>query len=138
VAKVTQALMVMSMSLGLALAGCGDDSESVDMGQVDMGQDLSAAGTSCSVLAACILGAGGDVPTIQACIAKGSTKAMMLYGAVKACGYMICTMCAGVDSGTCLPVCSSTTDSSAGCVSCVQTMSQSSCSTELNACLADK
>jgi hypothetical protein len=121
--------MVAVFSMGAV--GCGDDSGDVDMTVIDM----SASGTTCSVIATCILGAGGDVPTIMACVAKGSTKAQGLYTALQTCGITHCTM--ATDAGA--AKCSSPTDPSAGCVSCATAAAQSAvCSTQLGACFADK
>jgi len=113
------------------LAGCGDDSATVDMTVVDM----SASGTTCGTIATCILGAGGNTTTIMGCVAKGTTQAQTKYQALQTCAITVCLM--ATDAGA--AACSSATDTSSGCVTCATAAGQSAaCSTQLNACFADK
>jgi hypothetical protein len=118
------------VSVALAGVGCGDDNA-----PVDLGADLSASGTPCNTIAVCISVAAGNLTLIQDCIAKGSPHGKTLYSTLQTCAYGQCTMTA--DGGQ--PSCTSSMDTSASCVTCVQAQAQgAACAAPLAACLNDK
>jgi hypothetical protein len=117
----------LALGVGLAVSGCGDDTTT--------SPDLSASGTTCGVIATCILQASGNVTAIQGCIAKGSSTAMMKYNSLQTCAITACTT--GTDAGA--AKCTSATDTSSGCVTCATAAAQSAgCMTQLTACTTDK
>jgi hypothetical protein len=121
-----------SLSLALcfaiaALGACGDDATDTP--------DMSAAPSTCGQIATCVLGAGGMVSAITACVAKGTAAAQMKYQALQGCAVTQCLMPG--DGGA--AACTSAMDKSAGCVSCATAAGQSAaCSTQLTACTSDK
>ena len=132
-------LLILALCLmTFPLAGCGDDSSSaMDLAQsLDMaapGPDLSAGSDTCLQLLTCGANCGGMSTCVQACVDKGSPKALMQFQALVACAYGQCTVPG--DSGT--PACSSTSDTSMGCQSCASAAVQSAaCAAQLSACLS--
>lgn len=129
----------------LAFIGCNRDPGSGN-------PDLTPTGTGCLAIITCASGCAGNATCSQACVAAGSTQGVGLYQALFACAYGRCIV--GPDAGTASDLgapddagtpsdggtgtCTSTTDTSPGCMSCVSTQAQGSgCASQLSACLAN-
>jgi hypothetical protein len=122
---VSTLVMVFGMFLAV---GCGDDS-----GAVDLGADLTAGGTdTCLQVVTCGQGCAGNASCEAACAAKGTAKAMTQSQALFGCAYGQCTV--AHDGGA--AACTSNTDGSAGCITCVTAAAQSpACASQLSACI---
>jgi hypothetical protein len=133
--------------LALCFVGCGDDSTVADMATSN---DLSAAAAdlkvspdlkpqNCLQVITCASGCGTNAGCLSACVAAGSTAAMTKYAALYACAYNHCILGDGgmvSDGGP--GSCSSTSDPSMECRSCVSAQAQgAACANELSACLTD-
>jgi hypothetical protein len=122
----------------LAPVGCGTstaESPDASTGSPDASTgspDASFGTQTCLQVITCAAGCAGMSACESACEGMGSAKAQTQYQALFACAYGVCT--APADGGA--PACTSSSDTSAGCQSCVESAAQgSSCVTPLGACL---
>jgi hypothetical protein len=140
--------LALTLSLLCLVAGCDDDVAPADM---MMSADMSAAADmtmstgdmagpqTCLKVITCASGCGTNNTCVAACVSAGTMSAQQKFNDLFACAYAGCLLGdAGmaVDGGA--GSCSSTSDPSSECRSCVGAEAQGpDCSTQLNACLTD-
>gem|GEM_PF-4576998 len=119
--RLTHAAMFLCC-LAQALTGCREQTSVNTSGSTDVSSkapvDKTAeSGESCDQVITCARGCAGVSACQSACAAKGSAKAQASYQALFACAYGQCSTSS--DAGT--AACSSESDTSAACQTCVPT-----------------
>jgi hypothetical protein len=123
--------------LGCFALGCDDDTSMMMTNDLSVPPDLTlkTGPDHCLAVAMCVQACSGGAMCIGGCVSNGTAAAQMKYQALATCGIMGCLSPA--DGGG-APMCSSATDTSAGCAACAAAYGQSAaCATQLNACITD-
>jgi hypothetical protein len=124
----------------MTVAGCGDDTTSATTQDLaTAGSDLSAAADlamlSCANILDCVKGCGENLVCQLACTQNGTTVARATFSAFGSC---LAQSCGAGDGGS--DGCTSPTDSSNGCQTCLSTTAANAlnsgapCNTEYLAC----
>ncbi len=132
--KTLIALASLVLLVGV-VSGCGDDTTTMTA-DMTVGADMHApagdmAKMNCGQLLTCVQGCT-DQTCLGTCAAGASTAAATKAGALGVC---IAGACGMVDGGT--GACTSTADTSAGCVACEQGAVIGACNTQYAACQSD-
>lgn len=114
------ALAILTAALAAA-GGCGDDTTMTAAGTdlaavADLSVPVDLAQLSCDNILVCRRACGQNHVCQQTCRQEGTTAARASYDALLGC---LAEHCADVDGGT--KACSSATDASAGCLTCLAT-----------------
>jgi hypothetical protein len=139
--------LALTLSLLCLVGGCDDDVAPTDMTPADMSAaadmtvpaDMTATPQTCLKVITCASGCGTNNTCVDACVAAGTPAAQQKFHDLFDCAYAGCLLGdAGmsVDGGP--GSCSSNTDPSMECRTCVSAQAQGpSCSAQLGACLTD-
>ena len=129
-----RAMLTAGLMATMLMLGCKEDNNN-NSSDMTVASDLTASGgTHCGEVVTCVTNCGADGACRSACVAAASTSAQTKFSALVTCSYTVC-LTPG-DAGA--AACTSSTDTSAGCRTCVAAASQSSsCSSQLTACLGD-
>ncbi len=124
--------VLMMASLSVAFIGCKEDeTETADL---KVSGDMTVAGgNKCGELLTCA-NACTNATCVQDCRDDASTTAQTKFNALLTCSFTQCLTPS--DAGA--PACTSSTDASVPCQTCVKAASTGSgCATQLTACLGD-
>jgi hypothetical protein len=136
---VTNSTRIASLLMLVLFAGCGDDTTSATTQDLATGADMGVPADlkqlSCANVLACIAGCGQNLACAAACTQDGTTAARATFNAFAGC---VAATCGPVDGGS--DACTSPTDSSAGCQTCLSNTSANAlnarapCNAEYAAC----